>query len=130
MEGDAALEILKQNIVDRRMRWYETNKKKLTLGTNPLENAYTIITERLKLVDDADVVMKGDKTIIFRTTKPCPVNEACKILEIDCKRICKAVCEKAANDFLQNIDGRLRFSIEHKEKNGEEITEETIELKK
>lgn len=124
-----ALELLKNNIVDRRMRWYEKNKGKLTLTGKPLDDAYFIITERLKILDDSDIVQKGERSLVFQTTKPCPVHEACQLLKIDHKRICKAVCEASANDFLAKINPRLVLTIEHKKGDIEDITEETIELK-
>ena len=126
---DKALEILKKNIVDRRVRWFEENKKKLKLTGKSLQDAYNIMVERLKILDDAEIYMSGDKSITFKTVKPCPVHEACKILGIDSKRICKAVCENSATEFLKKIDPKLNFVIEHKKDGPEEYTVETIELK-
>jgi len=126
---DKALEILKNNIVDRRVKWYEKNKDKLELTGNPVEDAYNIITERLRIVDNAEIYIKGEKTISFKTTETCPVHEACKLLGLDHKRFCKAICEASANDFLSRINPNLSFSIEHKKDGDKEITVETIELK-
>jgi len=126
---ERALNLLKDNIVERRLRWYEKNKKNLKISENPVDNAYNIMTERLKIIDDADIYIRGDRSMTFRTSKPCPVHEACKILGMDSKRICKAVCEGSANDFLQKLDPKIRFTIDHKKKGPEEFTIETIELK-
>ncbi len=124
-----ALEILKENIVQRRLRWYKMNKDKLALSGRPLEDAYTIMTERLKILDEAEIFEKGERSITFHTKKPCPVHEACKIKEVDPKRFCKAICEGAANDFLRKLFPNLKFTIDHKKRGKDEFTVETIELK-
>ena len=126
---EKALELLKKNIVDRRVRWFEENKKNLKLTGKPLEDAYIIMTERLNILDDAEIYMEGEKSITFKSAKPCPIHEACKIRGMDSKRICKAVCESAATEFLMKINPKLRFIIEHKKEGPEEFNIETIELR-
>ena len=74
----------------------------------------TLVGNNATILDDAEIYMEGDKSITFKSSKPCPVHEACKILGMDSKRICKAVCESSATEFLQRIDPRLRFIIQHK----------------
>jgi hypothetical protein len=125
-----ALDILKNTIVSRRIRWFEKNKDKLYLTGKPLEDAYSIMTQRLKLLDNVEIRKKSDKTISFATTKPCPVHEACKVIKSDSKNICKAVCEDATNDFLSKIIPKVKFTIDHKKNGSEEYIIETIELKK
>ena len=124
-----ALEILKDNIVQRRIRWYNRNKNLLALSGRLLEDAYTVITERLKILDEAEIHEKGERSITFHVTEQCPLHEACEIKELDPKRFCKAVCEGAANDFLNKIFPGIKFTIEHKKRDGETIAVETIELK-
>ena len=127
---EKALDILKGNIVQRRLRWYNMNKEKLALSGRPLEDAYTLLTERLKILDDSEIYEKGERSITFRVKKPCPVHEACQIKEVDPKRFCKAICEGAANDFLNKIYPGLAFRIEHKKDKNGEYAVETIELKR
>ena len=122
-------EVTFDKIKHNALRWFEENKKNLKLTGKPLQDAYTLMVERLRILDDAEIYMEGDKSLTFRTVKPCPVHEACKILGIDSKRICKAVCENSASEFLKHVDPRLNFTIQHKKDGPEEYAIETIELK-
>ena len=56
------------------------------------------------------VVARSEKQITFHSMNFCPTLEACKILRLDTRHVCKLLNEDSTNRLVKNIDRRLRFS--------------------
>jgi hypothetical protein len=56
------------------------------------------------------VVQKTDKAISFHSMNFCPTLEACRILGLDTREVCKKLNEGATQDMVRQIDNRLRFT--------------------
>ena len=56
------------------------------------------------------VVARSEKQIAFHSMNFCPTLEACKILHLDTRHVCKLLNEDSTDRLVKNIDQRLRFS--------------------
>jgi hypothetical protein len=107
-----AWEILKDNILERRIRWLEENRDKLDTELSELERVRQALILKLGAKPEELSVSKRDSDrIVMKSDNFCPILTACKILEWDPKRICKTVCECAAREFLSKVNPRVTFKF-------------------
>ncbi|UCD07350.1 MAG: hypothetical protein JSW41_06045 [Candidatus Aenigmatarchaeota archaeon] len=107
-----AWEILKNNILERRIRWLEGNKDKIDPTLSELEKLRQVLILKLGAKpEELGVSKKDSDKIIIRSNNFCPILTACKILEWDPKRICKIVCEGAAREFLLKVNPGVGFKF-------------------
>ncbi|MFQ6088800.1 MAG: hypothetical protein ACE5K0_07870 [Candidatus Methanofastidiosia archaeon] len=107
---DKALKILENCVCEKRIKWIDENKDKLGKGSD-VEIAFKIfLFDYLKISPkDIEIVEKDSKKITYRSYNFCPVLEACKILSLDTRVICKKVYEKPVQVFLSKINPKLKF---------------------
>jgi len=55
------------------------------------------------------VVEENPDEIIWLSSNPCPTLEACRLLAMDTRKVCRAAYEKSTQAFLSKLDPRLRF---------------------
>lgn len=101
-------------IEDRRVKWIKKNIKKLKHIYNNLPSpvmAHRIIFFNHMYIfpPDSVVLEISDKLIVVRSYNFCPYLEACKLLDLDTKFICKNICEKPVNEMIKHIHPKLRF---------------------
>lgn len=106
------LELLSQELSQKRKEWFiENGNKLLRNDKNVLENAYEIFLHKLCISkDEAPVVARFENKIVIHSKNFCPTLEACKILNLDTRYICKKLNEEATNLLLKNINPHLKFS--------------------
>ena len=129
---ETAWRILGDCAVERRKRWLETNQDKLSVTGTEVEKAYDVFLLKYLNLDpeEAPIVEKTEKKIVYRSHNFCPVLEACKALNLDTKRICKLVYEKPAQIFLSTLNPRLKFKRNYKKiRPYTDYCEEIIELR-
>jgi hypothetical protein len=109
---DAALAALNKDSIHRRLRWFHENKGSFDfLRDAPLESAYRLLLARFRIsAGEAPIVRQTDKQIVFHSQNFCPTLEACKILGLDTRTVCKRLNEDATDRLIKQIDPRLRFS--------------------
>lgn len=109
---DAALAVLREDSVNRRLTWYRQNKAALGLpGGDLLDAGYRLLLARLRITaQQAPVVNKTDTMIVFHSQNFCPTLEACKILGLDTRHICRHLNEASMDALVKQLDGRLTFS--------------------
>lgn len=124
-----AWEILKKNIMERRIRWLKENRKKLDPKHSDLEKARQVLILKLGVdPKELNVVRKEPDSIVIRSDNFCPILAACEILGWDPKKICKLVCEGAAREFMSEVNPKLTFKFT-KTRPSSEYCEEVISLK-
>lgn len=109
---DAALFALNEDSVKRRVDWFQRNCSGFAFLTDdPLEAAYRLLLERFQISsEEAPVVSRTERSITFHSQNFCPTLEACRILGLDTRHVCKRINEDSTNVLLRQIDPRLRFS--------------------
>lgn len=109
---DQRLQEYDEQFSERRIAWYKaecTNQS--TAGHDLLEIAYRVLLRKLGVQEEqAPVVRRNESEIVFHSMNSCPTLEACKVLGLDTRRVCRLYNEKATDVLVRQIDPRLRFS--------------------
>jgi len=108
---DEQLKEYGRKLTARRLAWYHAEKASLCLGTDdPLEQAYRLLLRKLGISEaEAPVVRKENGRIEFHSGNFCPTLEACRILGLDTRRICRLYNEGATDQLVRQLDPGLRF---------------------
>jgi tRNA(Arg) A34 adenosine deaminase TadA len=109
---DQALALLNEDSICRRTKWFQEHKGCFDfISQDLLDSGYRLLLERFCISpDEAPVVHKTDQEIVFHSMNFCPTLEACRILGLDTRHICKKLNENATDTLLKQIDYRLNFS--------------------
>lgn len=96
----------------KRLEWFHT--KGFPTGKSipeKLAAAHQLLLERFGITEDqAPIVEKDDNKIVFHSKNFCPTLEACKILDLDTRFICRHYNEESTDRLVKQIDERLHFS--------------------
>ena len=105
-----AWKLLEQSVTKRRINWCQSSDLSNIDGTL-VEKAYELFFLRyLRIpVDKVPIVKKTDRKIVFKSYNFCPTLEACKILGLDTRFVCKNAYERPTQAFFSQIDPKLRF---------------------
>ena len=122
--------LIEKQLIDKREKWYEQNKKFLELKGSDVEKAYRLILIKIGInPNEAPIVEKTKKRIVFHSQNFCPTLEACKILGLNTKNVCKEVFEKPTDQLVKKINLKLKFSRNYsKIRPFTDYCEESIEL--
>lgn len=109
---EAALHRMADEITAKRRAWCEANHPLLPAGTHDIAGAaYELLIRKLGMTpDEAPIVDRSPNHVRFASRNFCPTLEACRILGLDTRFVCKHLTERPTNDFLRQIHPRLRFS--------------------
>lgn len=109
---DKKLSELNEDSVSRRTAWYQENKQYFGFISEDLLNSgYRLLLERFRITpDEAPIIHRAEDRIVFHSMNFCPTLEACKILGLDTRHVCKKMNEKSTEILLKQIDQSLRFS--------------------
>jgi tRNA(adenine34) deaminase len=110
--GDRILNELNADSVLRRTKWFRENRNSFDfISQDLLDSAYRLLLERFGVTpDEMPVVQKTEKNIVFHSMNFCPTLEACRILGLDTRNICRKLNEQSTDALLKQIDKRLGFS--------------------
>jgi tRNA(Arg) A34 adenosine deaminase TadA len=109
---DSSLSALNEDSVRRRTEWFRENQKRLDFGTDELPYAgYRLLLERFRITEkEAPIVSRTAREIVFHSMNFCPTLEACRILGLDTRYVCKRLNEPSTDMLVKKIDDRLCFS--------------------
>jgi tRNA(adenine34) deaminase len=110
--SDGQLLIFNTDSTEKRRRWFEEEHLEIEgVGDNLLLKAYQVLLRKLGIKEDeAPIIRRNDKEIVFRSMNSCPTLEACKILGLEPRKICKLYNEGATDALVKLVDPRLEFS--------------------
>jgi tRNA(Arg) A34 adenosine deaminase TadA len=114
--NDKVFNELNADSINRRVKWFEENREKFEFVNNDiLSSSYRLLLKRFNITEDeAPVIAKSDREIVFHSKNFCPTLEACKILKLDTRIICKKLNENSTDILIKQIDPRLEFSRNYK----------------
>jgi tRNA(adenine34) deaminase len=100
---------------ERRTKWFEEEGGLRSFARgDPLEDAYALLLRRFRIsAEEAPVVERSGKRIVFHSKNYCPTLEACRILELDTRFVCARYNEGATDALVKRIDPRLRFARDY-----------------
>jgi tRNA(adenine34) deaminase len=108
----ARLQVLARGLTERRLRWLAENRQLMEAeNEDPLDRAYRIFLQKLDIsAAEAPIVRRDQRRIVFHSKNFCPTLEACKILDLDTKFVCRHLTELPTTELVRRIDPRLRFT--------------------
>ncbi|MFX0071122.1 MAG: nucleoside deaminase, partial [Candidatus Hermodarchaeota archaeon] len=100
-----------KKIFAKRKRWFYNNKSEIKkLNGSEIEKAFKLLITKLDINEnEIPIIYKSDNKLVFHSKNFCPTLEACKILNLDTKTICKAIYEKPTDEFIKMINPNLQF---------------------
>lgn len=109
---DEDLKALNADSIARRTAWFCQNKAGLNIGdSHLLDTAHRLLITRFHAAEvEMPVVNRTEKQITFHSMNFCPTLEACRILRLDTRHVCKLLNEESTDMLVKKIDSRLRFS--------------------
>jgi tRNA(Arg) A34 adenosine deaminase TadA len=107
-----SLSALNEDSVRRRTEWFRQNRACLDFGPDDLTYAgYRLLLQRFRITGkEAPIVKRTGREIVFHSMNFCPTLEACRILGLDTRYICKRLNESSTDMLVKQIDPRLKFS--------------------
>ncbi|MGE5237650.1 MAG: nucleoside deaminase [Chloroflexota bacterium] len=104
------LKHLANNICSRRLQWFNDSYKRTGEAVHPLDEAYGLFLSRLGITaDEAPIAHREDNHIVIHSRNMCPTLEACDILGLDTRFVCRHLTEKPTNELIRQLNPRLRF---------------------
>lgn len=97
---------------NKRREWFEANKSNFDfLKSDKLDAAYNVLLCRLGIgSEEAPIVKRTSRQVVFHSKNFCPTLEACKILNLDTRYICKWYNEESTDSLIKLADSNLQFS--------------------
>jgi tRNA(adenine34) deaminase len=97
---------------EKRIQWFKRAKcDTASIKNEQIEEAYRLLLKKLEITEkQAPVLERSNRQIVFHSMNMCPTLEACKILGIDTRKVCKLYNEGATEELLRQIDPRLHFT--------------------
>jgi len=114
---DEQLRQYDHQLTARRLAWYRKEKPNLSLGAGDLaEQGYRLLLNRLRVNEaEAPVVHRQEGAIVFHSKNFCPTLQACRILGLDTRTVCRFYNEGATDQLIRQLDPRLRFQRNYQE---------------
>ena len=101
---------LADRITKRRLDWISKNKHLLSNSLSLPEAAYRLIVYKHMNVEDGILITKISEDLIKAECRNfCPYLEACQILDMDTKFVCKEIGEPSIKAFFKEINPKLNF---------------------
>ena len=115
-EEIGSYDFIHQELLEKRLGWYEENKDRLNLEGSEVRKAYTLLLIKYLGLDPSEVpvVYEDETNIVWRSYNFCPVLEACKRLKLDTRKVCKEGWEKSVQELISKINPDLKFSRNYK----------------
>lgn len=106
------LDAMAAALARKRLRWYSDNRSRLDINTAvPLDEAYRVFLLKLGITEDqAPVVRRDPKRLVVHSANFCPTLEACRVLGLDTRWVCRRLTEKPTTELLRRIHPKLRFT--------------------
>ena len=95
----------------KRVKWFKDKKDSFDfLTSNTIDSAYQLLLHRFGIGEqEAPIVERDHRRVVFHSQNFCPTLEACKILGFDTRIMCKAYNEQSTDILVKQIDPNLRF---------------------
>ncbi|MGE4421749.1 MAG: nucleoside deaminase [Pseudodesulfovibrio sp.] len=101
---------LDEALTGKRLAWFADRKQDYADGS-PLDRAYRLLLDKFGVPsEEMPVVSRTDRSLVFHSGNFCPTLEACRILGLDTRQVCKQVNEHATDQFIKQIHPGLSFS--------------------
>jgi hypothetical protein len=97
---------------EKRLQWFRRHRPdKKFPDDNDMLKAYRVLLDLLQTTEaDCPIVYRDDKKLVFRSTNFCPTLEACNILQLDTRHVCRLYNELSTDNLVKEIHPNLKFT--------------------
>ncbi|MFH0974197.1 MAG: nucleoside deaminase [Spirochaetota bacterium] len=75
-----------------------------------IDDAYILFLDKLGITrDEAPIVERNKNSIVIHSKNFCPTLEACGILDMDTRLVCRHLTEKATTELIRRLNPKLLF---------------------
>lgn len=109
----AELSNVEKEYTYKRLDWFDNNYEDIRkkLNGDDLEKAYKLLILMLGISSkDAPIIKKTKKRLVLHSYNFCPTIDACNILGLDTRNICKSVFEKSTEILMKRINPNIKFT--------------------
>lgn len=100
---------LADKLRNKRINWFK-NQNIQCDNDDVLDTAYQLFLTKLGIsAEEAPIVDKQDNKLVIHSKNFCPTLEACKILGLDTRDVCRQLNEEPTQALLQQLHPNLRF---------------------
>lgn len=109
---DEKLDHYNDESAKKRVEWFNDSRSSFTfINDDPVMSAYSLLLCRFGIDTwQAPVVRRNEQGITFHSMNFCPTLEACKILGLDTRHVCRRYNENSTDTLIKLVDKRLEFS--------------------
>ena len=116
--GPASWSDAGRELTMRRVAWANQSRDRInsTVHGSDVRKAYQLILMKIG-IDSAQAPIdeeSGDR-LVFRSENPCPALDACEILGLDTRKVCKLHSEGATDALIKSLNPRLKFTRDYSE---------------
>jgi tRNA(adenine34) deaminase len=100
-------------LTTRRISWFEENRNQIVphLEGSEVEKAYQLILMKIGISEkEAPIAEKTDDRVVFHSVNPCPALDACEILGLDTRVVCRLHTEAATDALIKKLNHKLKFT--------------------
>lgn len=113
-EGTLSIKELRNLITQKRIYWFKENQSILLSKYNGLsdeEKAHRIICfDEMGINPEHSIINRiNNKKVLLKSYNFCPYLEACGILNMDTRDVCKKLNEKGIQQICEMINPKLKF---------------------
>ncbi len=103
---------LADNLAGKRLEWSSENCRSYPCKkVDALDTGYQVFLKKLGITaDQAPIISRDGTRIVLHSKNFCPVLEACKILGLDTRFVCRHLTEHPTTDLLRKVNPKLRFT--------------------
>lgn len=105
------LRVLADEKCRTRLQWFQEHYSAMAVpSTSIIDDAYRLFLARLNITEeDAPIVHRSENSIVIRSKNFCPTLEACKILDMDTRFVCRHLTEGPTTELLRQLHPKLLF---------------------
>jgi tRNA(Arg) A34 adenosine deaminase TadA len=105
-----------RKLTKKRVAWFDQNRERIDaqLHGSDVKKAYQLILMRIGIdKTQAPIEEESGARLIFHSQNQCPALDACEILGLDTRQVCKLHSEEATDALIKRLNPRLKFSRDY-----------------
>jgi ribosomal protein S18 acetylase RimI-like enzyme len=97
---------------EKRLQWLRSHRPDENFPNDSVVlKAYRVLLELLQATEaECPIVYRNDEKLVFHSRNFCPTLEACKILGMDTRHICKLYNERSTDRLVKEVHPNLKFT--------------------
>jgi tRNA(Arg) A34 adenosine deaminase TadA len=114
--GPASWSDAGRELTKKRVAWISQNRDRINsiLHGSDVKKAYQLILLKIGIDNtQAPIEEESGDRLVFHSMNRCPALDACEILGLDTRKVCKLHSEEATDALVKSLNPRLKFSRDY-----------------